>query len=61
MPRDGILGPIFLLHINDLPDCIQHSEIFLYADDAKIFKRINCRLDCVLLQQDFDSIANWYT
>ena len=34
---------------------------FLYADDAKIFKCINCRLDCVLLQRDLDSIVNWCT
>ena len=52
------LGSIlFLIFINDLPDSIQYSNILLYADDAKIFKRINCMLDCVLFQRDLDSMA----
>ena len=56
----GILGPIlFLIFINDLPDCIQYSSILLCADDAKIFKCINCMLDCVLFQRDLDSMAIW--
>ena len=51
--QGSILEPIlFLIHINYLPDCIQHFEIFLYADDAIIFKRLNCRLNYVLLQRD---------
>ena len=33
---------------------MQYSSILLYADDAKIFKRINCMLDSVLFQRDFD-------
>ena len=56
----SILGPIlFIIYINDLPDSIMHSNIFLYADDAKILKRIDCRLDCLLLQRDIDSFASW--
>ena len=35
-----------------------NTEQFLYANDAKIYKRKNYRLDCILLQRDFDSIAN---
>ena len=36
-----------------------HSDIFLYANDAKILKRIDCRLDCLLLQRNIDSFATW--
>ena len=37
------------------------SDILLYADDAKVFKRIHCLLHCVQFQQDVDSILNRYT
>ena len=59
VPQGNILGPIFQYnYINDLPDCDQHYDIFLYAGDTKIFKRIACRIDCVLLKRGLNSIAN---
>ena len=60
VPQGSILGPIlFLIYVNDLPRCILHSQIFLYADDAKLFKHINCRLDCILFQQGIDALLIW--
>ncbi len=60
MPQGSVLSPLlFLLYINDLPECVKHSLIFLYADDAKLVKSINCRLDCLQLQQDLDAVATW--
>lgn len=60
VPQGSVLGPIFfLLYINDLPDCVKHSDIFLYADDAKILKCINCMLDCINFQSDIDAIVAW--
>ena len=60
VPQGSVLSPImFILYINDLPDCIKHSQIFLYADDAKLLKSITCRLDCILLQQDLDAVVAW--
>ena len=52
-PQGSVLGPIsFLIFNYDLPDCIQYSSILLYADNAKIFKRINCLLGSILFRRD---------
>ena len=40
IPQGNVLGPIlFLLFINDLAEsCDARSEIYLFADDAKLFR-----------------------
>ena len=41
VPQGFILGRIlFLPHINDMPDVVSTSLIFLFADDSKCFKVI---------------------
>ena len=37
-PQRSVLMPLlFLIYINDLPNCIAHSSCFLFADDCKLF------------------------
>ena len=38
VPQGSIIGPLlFTLFYNDLPSCLKHSEVIIYADDTVIF------------------------
>ena len=52
IPQVSVLGPIlFLLFINDLIErCAMYAEIYLFADDAKLFKHILSENDQEKLQ-----------
>ena len=55
-----LLGPLlFIMYTNDISDIIQHSEISLYADDTKLYKRINDNYDAELLQIDAENITDY--
>ena len=61
IPQGSVLGPIlFVLFINDMPDVVD-CLIQLFADDAKIFDRVNLREENSgsRLQSDIDSLSNW--
>ena len=61
IPQGSVLGPIlFVLFINDMPDVVE-SLIELFADDAKIFDRVNLRdaSSGERLQKDIDSLSKW--
>jgi hypothetical protein len=49
---------MFVCYINDLPEAIA-SFIYLYADDTKVFRRIDSVLDRYELQRDLDQLAEW--
>ena len=45
IPQGSMLGPLlFVMFINDLPDQVK-SDIFLFADDTKIFRNMRCPED----------------
>ena len=51
---------LFLLMINDLPDCLDGVESSLLADDSCLFKS-GRDLDVILrtIQRNLDKIATW--
>jgi hypothetical protein len=61
IPQGSVLGPLlFVIFINDLPDfCEGASEIYLFADDAKMTKYITNTEDCNDLQKSCDLLQQW--
>ena len=61
IPQGSVLGPIlFVIYINDLPETVDpSSHIFLFADDTKVFREINCIQDRQILQKDIDNMLAW--
>ena len=61
VPQGSILGPIlFVLFINDLPLGLSHgTELALYADDTKIWRRVVTESDHDALQSDINYLYRW--
>lgn len=60
VPQGSHLGPLlFNIFINDITTVIKYSQYLLYADDLKLFLKINCLHDCKLLQDDLNHVSEW--
>ena len=59
VPQGSVLGPLsFLLYVNELPEWIKNS-IRMFADDTKIWEKIESKQDCESLQRDVDTLQDW--
>ena len=61
VPQGTVLAPImFLIYINDLGEDVSNSSyISMFADDAKIQRRIINENSCKELQEDINKIKAW--
>ena len=59
IPQGSVLGPLlFVIFINDLPTMVD-SDVYLFADDTKIFSIISKPEDKQQLQNDLDVLSKW--
>lgn len=61
VPQGSIVGPLlFIIYINDLPNCLNTSDCLLYADDTTIIntdKRLQSLTE--KLNNDLERLAAW--
>ncbi|PIK37755.1 reverse transcriptase [Apostichopus japonicus] len=59
VPQGSVLGPsLFLIFINDIDDEIS-SHVLKFADDTKVFTRIEDENDALSLQDDINKLHLW--
>ena len=63
IPEGSVLGPVllpvlFLVFIDDLEEGLL-SEVLKFAEDTKIFRRVDSEKDREVLQRDLDRLVQW--
>jgi len=60
VPQGSVLGPLlFICYINLMIEQAKEADMFLYADDLKLFKQINNEEDTLELQKNIDQLYDW--
>ena len=50
---------LFLIYINDLPEYVSNSTVWLFADDTLLHLTIHNSSDCDRLQEDLNNLERW--
>ena len=59
VPQGSVLGPVmFGIYVNDLVEGLD-SYINLFADDAKLMRKVESEDDCRKLQEDLEKVEEW--
>ena len=60
VPQGSVLGPVlFVVYINTMLEVTKAEDIYLFADDTKLFKEISSVEDIYDLQTDVDGLYDW--
>jgi hypothetical protein len=62
VPQGSVLGPLlFIIYMNDLPDCLQYSKSILFADDTTVYQSGSNVKDLYAnINLDLKMLGDWF-